>query len=99
MNKIEKAIEILNNCYKTVSMCLTSDDCDEHNKAIDLAIHALEKQIPKRVIRESWNVSKCPNCYGNLGEYLGDGYVKDWEHLKICDCGQKLDWSYKHDYN
>ncbi|MFV0344227.1 MAG: hypothetical protein ACK5JH_15295 [Anaerocolumna sp.] len=59
---------------------------------IPVVLEALEKQIRKKPIREAWSISRCPTCLGALGEYLGDGYTKDWESLEICDCGQKIDW-------
>ena len=39
------AIEVLKGMYKTVSMCLTSKDCEEHNLAITKAIIALNFKI------------------------------------------------------
>lgn len=66
-------------------------------EAMKLSVVALQKQIPKRVIREKWTITKCPCCGGNLGDYLEDGYTEEWDHLKVCDCGQQLDWSYPED--
>ena len=40
----EEAIEILQEKYSTMSMCLTKDECDRNNEAVDMAISALEKQ-------------------------------------------------------
>jgi len=71
---------------------------DEHggyygmSEHIDLAIEALEKQIPKNPIIESWNPALCPSCGEELSESIGDGYYKHWQGLKICECGQKLKW-------
>lgn len=59
-----------------------------------LAIESLEKQIPRRPIRKKWKISECPCCGKKLGEWLEDGYHKDYETMKVCDCGQHLDWSY-----
>jgi hypothetical protein len=67
----------------------------ELQDALSVAIKAMEKQIPKRVIRQKWTITKCPCCGGNLGDYLEDGYTEEWNHLKVCDCGQQLDWSYQ----
>lgn len=69
---------------------------EEVESSCDMAISALEKQIPKKGIKEkiTEGVNKglhkyyCPNCYKkgylsnkcNVGEYCSD-------------CGQKLDWS------
>lgn len=64
-------------------------------QALDMACAALELQIPKRPIRKKWTVSKCPNCGADLGEYLSDGYTTEWESMKFCDCGQRIDWSWE----
>lgn len=64
-------------------------------QALDMACAALELQIPKRPIRKKWTVSKCPTCGNDLGEYLPDGYTTEWESMKFCDCGQRIDWSYE----
>lgn len=45
MNDIEKAIEILKEHYKDATMFLTSRECKEYNKAIDLAILTLEEKL------------------------------------------------------
>lgn len=60
-----------------------SDDCPECN-ARELAISALEKQIPKKPIWNKNNESRCccPNCEEEL-------YVENHH----CKCGQALDWS------
>ena len=39
----EETIEILRQKYKTVSQCLTADDCRRNNEALDIAITALER--------------------------------------------------------
>ena len=54
---------------------------------------ALKKQIPTNPIRKSWELPRCPSCGAALGEWLGDGYTKDWESKTVCDCGQQIDWS------
>ncbi len=84
----QEAIETL----KELNENYFSDGFDDANEAIELAISALEKQIPKKPIRKKWSVSRCPSCNAELGEYTGDGYHRDWESLKTCNCGQKLDW-------
>lgn len=102
MNEIERVIAILKDYYKTVSMCLTSDDCEEHNKAIDLAINALEKQIPKKIYHRQWvgidgvPYDLCPTCRTNL---CTDGIFPNKKENYCGNCGQKLDWSYKHNGN
>ena len=72
--------------------------CD-HTKMDDMmriAIEALEKQLPKKVIIEDWCPSYCPSCGYELSEDLGDGFYRHPTFVKRCpnpDCGQKLDWS------
>lgn len=59
--------------------------------AKELAIKALEKQIPKKPIRnyplknEAWSESAmlCPTC---------NKYVSVYSDKYCCCCGQKLDW-------
>lgn len=51
--------------------------------AIDKAIEALEKQIPKKPLYgNSWNQRKCPVC----------GLLLNWIGYP-CRCGQMIDWS------
>ena len=62
----------------------------------NIAIEALEKQLPKKVIIEDWCPSYCPSCGYELSEDLGDGFHRHPTFIKRCpnpDCGQKLDWS------
>lgn len=63
--------------------------------AIDTAIEALEKQIPKKptdvcepVVR--WGI--CPVCKGELNK-LGGRPNRIFQSQKYCsDCGQAIDW-------
>ena len=66
-------------------------------EAIDVAINALEKQIPKKPEYEAdgyadgelvYDYAKCPIC-GHDFEYG----INDWGCEYCSDCGQKLDWS------
>lgn len=62
----------------------------------NIAIEALEKQLPKKVIIEDWCPSYCPSCGYELSEDLGDSFHRHPTFIKRCpnpDCGQKLDWS------
>lgn len=61
-------------------------------EALDLAMQALEKQIPLPPIKASWSPALCPTCRTELSESVGDGYYKDWISLKHCGCGQNLKW-------
>lgn len=49
----------------------------------DLAIEALEKQIPKKPVKY-----ECPVCKDSVGYKFGESYM-----MPYCEnCGQKLDW-------
>jgi formate dehydrogenase maturation protein FdhE len=68
---------------------------DDHESdkgvAFDMAVQALEKQIPQKVKNSGERIPfewYCPTC----GEVLCDDGYKD-TGIKYCDqCGQKLDW-------
>ena len=56
--------------------------------ALNLAIGAIDKQIPKKPIEKSPWVYHCPRCDSRTVE---DAFIKKF---KFCpDCGQALDWS------
>ena len=78
MNKQEKALATLN------GLELTTGNSNVLKEPLQLAISALEKQIPKKPIRVSNNrTDGCPKC---KTEY--------YEKFKYCpECGIKLDWS------
>lgn len=68
--------------------------------AIDVAIQALEKQIPKKPTYDGdgyapdgtfvWDEWLCPCC--------GERYEVDYDDYDYCpNCGQKLDWSDEHE--
>ena len=73
--------------------------CKEYKKplmtAYDMAIEALEKQIPKKpylsgdgywngqLVYDTWT---CPNC--------SKSYEVDYDNYDYCpECGQRIDWS------
>ena len=84
--ELERHIQFLRENWKPHPDCIVIE-------TLGMAINALEKQIPKKpIIKSLWSVAKCPCCGADLGEYVNDGYPKNWESLKFCDCGQRLDW-------
>lgn len=93
MNDIELALEDLDILVEIARQHMTIGEWLGITRSALIMKKSLEKQIPKKPIRKSWSISKCPACGTNLGEWLEDGYHDDWDNLKICDCGQKLDWS------
>ena len=64
------------------------------NQALEMAIKALEKQIPKKAISTYKGHYKCPTCENYIDITDDDLYVYEIEPPKCCDeCGQALDWS------
>ena len=70
---------------------------EDYYKANEMAIQALEKQIPKKPIMKQYfeNLKEeylcCPTC----GEILTDRIPADNKtfYFHCMNCGQKLDWS------
>ena len=58
------------------------------NEALGMAINALEKQIPKKLINTCQYVSGCcPNCKKYISDWL------EYNKFMCCPyCGQKLDF-------
>ena len=89
--KVKGIYEYCNNamcdeCY----LCYAQGTNGEHRESVKVAINALEKQIPKKVVER--NIYLCPNCGANAETDCGDDML-DYR-LNYCDnCGQKLDWS------
>ena len=55
------------------------------HEAINIAIKALEKQIPKKPVQWNRIVRTCPICHEPHSSFLG---------YKYCyNCGQAIDWS------
>ena len=73
---------------KHLKLCVRSRMFIPNNEILDMAIEALEKQIPKKPIRiDDWGeYYKCPICDEYAVDHLGCKY-------KFCrECGQRLDW-------
>ena len=76
---------------------LEGGKCSEHCvqcNANELALQALEKQIPKKVKKEQWIDSKC-TCGYVFSKHHGDGYysIPLENKTKYCpNCGQKIDF-------
>ena len=89
-----EAIEKLKNMRLYMQITDKNNDCkftEDDYKANEMAIQALEKQIPKKHVKSEKQVVRyvntyyCPIC--NLG-ITGTNIAKWCYH-----CGQKLDWS------
>ena len=86
-----EAIEKLKNMRLFMQITDKNSDCkftEDDYKANEMALQALEKQIPKKPIfyAHDYYCSVCNSLVGN-NEF-------EWKRFKYCDtCGQKLDWS------
>ncbi len=95
----EEAIKVIKEgkrdfCEIYQSECLgkTCNKC-EGSIAYNMAIKALEKQIPARAIPFCKGDYICPTCRTILNITDDDLYVYGIEPPKYCDeCGQALDW-------
>ena len=78
-----------NNECELCDYCYSQGNFGEQKEAFQMAIQALEKQIPKKPHK---NFEKFSGVWCSCGKYLGKGYFV--EKPSFCsDCGQKLDWS------
>jgi len=91
MNDIEKAIE-----YLKIQKTRFPNSLKTFSGYVNLAISALEKQMPKRPIAddngsveyyECW--IECPLCGEIIPEYTSENETECY----CLGCGQKLDWS------
>lgn len=82
--KVREAIETIKSNYPTSGYYMLCE-------ALDTAIEALEKQLPKEAVKRSLvkdngivvgAVGRCPCC----NEIIDDT-------MTVCDCAQKIDWS------
>ena len=65
--------------------------CSYIEDELDLAIEALEKQIPKKPLEDGYydEPAVCPNCGSNVINEADNDY-----RFNCCyHCGQALDWS------
>ena len=80
-----EAIKLIENDLKLHSKDLSS----KYKNGLRMAIQALEKQMPKKLINTCQYVSGCcPNCKKYISDWL------EYNKFMCCPyCGQKLDWS------
>lgn len=86
---IIKHIEENNNRIENIKFFMSSnpdaniDDCKRNIEILTISNKALEKQIPKKIVKHD----KCPvcnNCQSTTWYYVGVSYCEY--------CGQKLSW-------
>ena len=72
-------------------------DAKKIGETMDVAIEAVEKQIPKKPNRieyvDGGAENECPSCKKRICMVFGNGDTFRWQMPYCCDCGQKLDWS------
>lgn len=91
----KKAIEILK---ERLEIAKGYPEIHEYGEAIEVGISALEKQIPKKPVRQDiYSNYECPCCKSTrVVEYDTENreYDLDCGKNDYCpDCGQKIDWS------
>ena len=81
---INNALKVLKGMRNLIAQTkIDIDDAIEYKYAVEVAVEALEKQIPKKPMEKDGWIA-CPNCEISMS---GRMYVP-W-----CDnCGQALDW-------
>ena len=96
-----EAIEKLKNMRLYMQIEDKNNDCkftEDDYKANEMAIQALEKQIPKkprktdsyRCVLKRVYAYVCPTC----GNACLEKYMNERQNTMFCwNCGQKLDWS------
>ena len=90
--KESEAIKEIETSIELAKMCTQNFERTKEIEAYAMAIKALEKQIPKKVVKDGKWSYKCP-CCGECAETdCGDAFY-DYR-LDYCNgCGQKLDWN------
>lgn len=111
----EKAIEIFNkwmdckdayqadpSCDGNCFSCEYYASAEEEKEAMQMAISALEKQIPKKPKRIDKNATfdgnwkkVCPACGRVLVERITtpeESYPRHYNYTPHCICGQAIDW-------
>lgn len=82
--KVREAIETIKSNYPTSGYYMLCE-------ALDIAIEALEKQLPKKTIDKSC-VKDNDTIYGYVGICPSCNGIVD-DSMIVCDCTQVLDWS------
>lgn len=92
MDDIEKAIECCERFKAVTEVYGSANSSKADIKSFDLAISALEKQIPKKPIlriENAWNEAQIP-----IYECCSCGCDNISGELNYCfECGQAIDWS------
>ena len=84
MTNGEALEKIKQNIWFKEDMLKKHKELRDYKEAVDLAMQALEKQIPKPVVQSTDDCTRCPMCGGYVGI--------DIEEMYCSACGQALDW-------
>lgn len=86
--------ESLNKISDTLNALIRKESLSEEEKrAIEYAIGTVSRDIPKDVVKGSYEPNTCPHCGGYLGgEDYGDGYYENPYYDRCPYCGQKLNY-------
>ena len=84
MTNGEALEQIKQNNYFNEDMLKKHKVMRDYKNAIEFAMVALEKQIPKLVVQSTDDCARCPVCGGYVGI--------DIEEMYCSACGQALDW-------
>ena len=76
----EEAIKTIENRFNIMGYC----EDEKLSDALDVAIEALEKQIPKEPIVVTWELHRCSNCNAFV--------IKGLFHKYCQRCGQAIKW-------
>ena len=88
---IKNLKDILDECTESKEAVCYVTDVDA--PALEMAINALEKQIPKKIKIEQWIYTKC-DCGFEFSKHYGDGYYSILleNKTKYCpNCGKKIE--------
>ena len=90
-----EALEIIK---RKSSIPMGNETFDEIEEAYDIAIKALEKQIPKMIniqkTEDGSEYAECPICEKFI-YWMEDSYDEDYRDNYCAKCGSKLDWGMK----
>ena len=92
---IEETVKELDGLAMYVEHAFTEEHKHKSFEALQMAIEALEKQIPKEPKCYEDKFIHCPSCGIGFG-YKWECYptkVNDYSHIQYCyGCGQMIDW-------
>ena len=86
-----KNVRIIHKCSAYISPSIPKEQINLIEEYYNLAIEALEKQLPKKPIDKSC-VKDNDTIYGYVGICPSCNGIVD-DSMIVCDCTQILDWS------